>query len=39
MLFVTGDGLKTLEPVGHRLRPIEIEPDADAVLEALTLVA
>ncbi len=39
VLFVTGDGLKTLEPVGHRLRPIEIEPDADAVLEALTVAA
>jgi threonine synthase len=35
VLFVTGDGLKTLAPVGDRLRPVEIEPDADAVLEAL----
>jgi hypothetical protein len=39
VLLVTGDGLKTLEPVSHRLRPVEIEPDVDAVLEALTVAA
>jgi threonine synthase len=39
VLFVTGDGLKTLEPVGHRLRPVEIDADADAVLETLTVAA
>jgi threonine synthase len=39
VLFVTGDGLKTLEPVGHRLNPVEIDADADAVLETLTVAA
>ena len=39
VLFVTGDGLKTLAPVGDRLRPVEIEPDADAVLDALRVAA
>ena len=39
VLFVTGDGLKTLEPVDHRLRPIEIDADADSVLETLTVAA
>src|SRR4051794_6281664 len=39
VLFVTGDGLKTLDPLRDRLRPVEIDADADAVLEALTLVA
>jgi threonine synthase len=35
VLLVTGDGLKTPGPVGHRLAPVEIDADADAVLEAL----
>jgi threonine synthase len=33
--LVTGDGLKTPEPVADRLRPVEIEPDADALVERL----
>ena len=39
VLLVTGDGLKTLEPVSDRLRPIEIDPDADALLERLAAAA
>lgn len=35
VLLVTGDGLKTPEPVADTLRPVEIEPDADALLERL----
>jgi threonine synthase len=35
VLLVTGDGLKTPEPVADRLRPFEIEADADALLERL----
>jgi len=35
VLLVTGDGLKTPEHVASRLRPIEIEPNADRVLERL----
>jgi threonine synthase len=35
VLLVTGDGLKTPDPVAERLRPHEIEPDADALLEEL----
>ncbi|MER3411754.1 MAG: hypothetical protein C4305_05205 [Thermoleophilia bacterium] len=35
VLLVTGDGLKTPEPVADSLRPVEIEPDADALLERL----
>jgi threonine synthase len=35
VLLVTGDGLKTPEHVADRCRPIEIEPDADRVLERL----
>jgi threonine synthase len=35
VLLVTGDGLKTPEPVAHRLRPLEVEPDADLLLERL----
>ena len=35
VLLVTGDGLKTPEHVRSRLRPIEIEPNADRVLERL----
>jgi hypothetical protein len=32
---VTGDGLKTPEPAAEGLRLIEIDADADAVLERL----
>ncbi|MGZ4354492.1 MAG: threonine synthase [Gaiellaceae bacterium] len=39
VLFVTGDGLKTLAPVGDRLQPVEIDPNADVVLEALRVAA
>jgi threonine synthase len=35
VLLVTGDGLKTPEPVSGRLQPVEIEADADALLERL----
>src|SRR4051812_43985704 len=35
VLLVTGDGLKTPDPVADRLRPHEIEPDADALLDTL----
>ena len=35
VVLVTGDGLKTPGPVEHRLQPIEIEPDADALLARL----
>ncbi len=35
VLLVTGDGLKTPEPVADRLQPVEIDPDADALLERL----
>ena len=39
VLLVTGDGLKTPEPVAARLRPVEIEADADALLERLGVTA
>jgi threonine synthase len=35
VLLVTGDGLKTPQLVSGRVRPIEVESDADAVLERL----
>ncbi len=35
VLLVTGDGLKTPGPVAYRYRPVEIEADADALLERL----
>ncbi len=35
VLLVTGDGLKTPQPVADRLRPIAIEADADALLQSL----
>ena len=35
VLLVTGDGLKTPQPVADRLRPVEVEADADALLERL----
>jgi threonine synthase len=39
VLLVTGDGLKTPEPVAARLQPVEIEADADALLERLGVTA
>jgi threonine synthase len=39
VLLVTGDGLKTPEPVSGRLQPVEIEADADALLERLGVAA
>ena len=33
--LVTGDGLKTPGPVAERLRPVQIEADADALLDRL----
>jgi len=39
VLLVTGDGLKTPGPVADRLRPVEIEADADAVLKRLETAA
>jgi threonine synthase len=35
VLLVTGDGLKTPQPVADRVQPIAIEADADALLERL----
>ena len=35
VLLVTGDGLKTPDPVADRLQPIVIAPDADALLDRL----
>jgi threonine synthase len=35
VLLVTGDGLKTPGPVADRFDPVEIEPDADALLDRL----
>jgi threonine synthase len=35
VLLVTGDGLKTPGPVLDRFEPVEIEADADALLERL----
>ena len=35
VLLVTGDGLKTPQPVADRVQPILVEPDADALLERL----
>jgi threonine synthase len=35
VLLVTGDGLKTPGPVAHRLQPVRIPADADAVLDGL----
>ncbi len=39
VLLVTGDGLKTPELVARELEPVEIEPDADAVLDLLAALA
>ncbi|MET0560940.1 MAG: threonine synthase [Gaiellaceae bacterium] len=35
VLLVTGDGLKTPQPVSERVQPIFVEPDGDALLERL----
>jgi threonine synthase len=35
VLLVTGDGLKTPGPIAGRLRPVQVEPDADALLGLL----
>jgi threonine synthase len=35
VLLVTGDGLKTPQPIAGRLRPVHVEADADALLERL----
>ena len=39
VLLVTGDGLKTPAPVADRLRPVEIDADADALLDRLEVAA
>ena len=39
VLLVTGDGLKTPALAQERLQPVEIEADADALLEQLAPVA
>jgi len=38
VLLVTGDGLKTPQPVAECLQPVEIDADADALLERLGVV-
>ena len=35
VVLVTGDGLKTPDPIEERLRPVEIDADADALLQSL----
>jgi len=35
VLLVTGTGLKTPGPIGDTLRPIEVDPDVDTLLEEL----
>jgi threonine synthase len=35
VLLVSGDGLKTPEPIAERLSPVEIDADADALLDRL----
>jgi threonine synthase len=35
VMLVTGDGLKTPDPIAERLAPIEIDADADALLDQL----
>jgi threonine synthase len=39
VLLVTGDGLKTPDPVSGRLAPIEVEPDAEALLDLVGVAA
>ena len=38
VLLVTGDGLKTPQPVADLVRPVFVEPDGDALLERLGVV-
>ncbi len=38
VLLVTGDGLKTPDPISERLSPVEIDADADALLDRLGVV-
>jgi threonine synthase len=35
VMLVTGDGLKTPDPIEERLKPVEIDADADALLDRL----
>ncbi len=35
VLMISGDGLKTPDPINERLAPVEIEADADAMLDRL----
>jgi threonine synthase len=35
VLLVTGDGLKTPQPVAERVRPVHVQADGDALLERL----
>ena len=35
VMLVTGDGLKTPDPIAERLTPVEIDADADALLDSL----
>jgi threonine synthase len=35
VLLVTGDGLKTPGPIADRLQPVQIEADADALIDRL----
>jgi threonine synthase len=35
VLLVTGDGLKTPDPISERLAPVEIDADADALLDLI----
>jgi threonine synthase len=37
VLLVTGDGLKTPQPVAHLVQPVAIEADADLLLERLAV--
>jgi threonine synthase len=37
VLLVTGDGLKTPQPIADRVRPVEVDADADALLERLNV--
>ena len=39
VLLVTGDGLKTPGAVAHVLEPVEIEPDAGALLDRIGVAA
>ena len=39
VLLVTGDGLKTPQPVASRLQPVRIGANADGLLERLTAAA